>query len=276
MPPKKGKGKKNKGKKAAAPAAAKRVNPSLAPGVTRFSRSAINKKKGAYKVKAANGGKWPSTPAKAKPAPADPAAAGRFYTTEDKPRPMKSTKANRNPTKLKAGLTPVRNPPVAAQPSDRSQLALDRATVPRQPGRTSARWSQWGRWGLRLARTAGAGEVLCSRGTWRRLAPTDRLPCCCALLSRSAGHDPYPAIRPAPGQAGSFPGVAAVGSAAHHWCAASAPAASSVVLCRARGGPGLWEVPRGKCTACASQSACSSATAGLGWSCACMLRGQVV
>ena len=109
MPPKKGK------KKGAAKAggsggakAKKYTNPQIAKGVSRFSRSAVNKFRGAYQVKAKNGGKFPS-PASPKKAP-EPVVeqAGKFYSTEVTTRPMKSSKHKKNPQKVKAGCTPVR------------------------------------------------------------------------------------------------------------------------------------------------------------------------
>jgi hypothetical protein len=89
----------------------KYTNPVLAPGVTRFSRSMINKFRGAYKVKAKNGGKFPTPASTKKAAGPAPEKAGKFYSTETVTRPMKSNKGKKKPTKMKAGLTPVSSPP---------------------------------------------------------------------------------------------------------------------------------------------------------------------
>ena len=65
------------------------------------SRYAIAKRNGAWAVKAKNGGKFPTTKAKAKAEP-EPAKAGRFYSTEDVKKPMASSKSKHRATKIKA------------------------------------------------------------------------------------------------------------------------------------------------------------------------------
>jgi hypothetical protein len=57
-------------------------------------------------MKAKNGGKFPKGPAK-KAAKVDAAAKpGYFYSTEDTPKPMKSSKGKKKPTKIKAVCVP--------------------------------------------------------------------------------------------------------------------------------------------------------------------------
>lgn len=69
------------------------------------SRYAIAKRRGVWAVKAKNGGKFPTTKAKAKAEP-EPAKAGRFYSTEDAKKPMASSKSKHRATKIKASCKP--------------------------------------------------------------------------------------------------------------------------------------------------------------------------
>ncbi len=69
-------------------------------------RHVIYKRSGRWAIKAKHGGKFPKGPAK-KPAVAPPAPKpGFFYSTEDTPTPMKSSKGKKKPTKIKAGCVP--------------------------------------------------------------------------------------------------------------------------------------------------------------------------
>ena len=69
-------------------------------------RHVIYKRSGRWAIKAKHGGKFPKGPAK-KPAVDPPAPKpGYFYSTEDTPTPMKSSKGKKKPTKIKAGCVP--------------------------------------------------------------------------------------------------------------------------------------------------------------------------
>lgn len=66
-------------------------------------RNVIYKRSGRWAIKEKNGKKFPKGPAKkAAPAAAAP-KPGYFYSTEDTPTPMKSSKGKKKPTKIKAG-----------------------------------------------------------------------------------------------------------------------------------------------------------------------------
>ena len=82
------------------------ANVQISKGLYKFSKSAVGRRRSAsYKQLASKGTKFP----KAKKAPAaEPAKFGKYYATEDLAVPRASNKSKRNPTKLRASITPVR------------------------------------------------------------------------------------------------------------------------------------------------------------------------
>merc|ERR1740133_170914 len=80
------------------------ANVQISKGLYKFSKSAVGRRRSAsYKQLASKGTKFP----KAKKAPAaEPAKFGKYYATEDLAVPRASNKSKRNPTKLRASITP--------------------------------------------------------------------------------------------------------------------------------------------------------------------------
>jgi large subunit ribosomal protein L6e len=77
----------------------------VAHGINKLGRSKTYKRRGLFKVKEKNGGKWPVHAKAAKPAAAA-AKAPRFYPAEDAPRPLHKKSSKRGPAPLRASLVP--------------------------------------------------------------------------------------------------------------------------------------------------------------------------
>ena len=95
----------------------KAKNTQLSSGIMLMSRSTLrrHKTRSVQGVKNKNGGKFPTTAPKAKAAPA-PVKDGYFYSTEDTPVPLKSTKSKQNPVKVRSTIVPVRPRPALPVP----------------------------------------------------------------------------------------------------------------------------------------------------------------
>jgi large subunit ribosomal protein L6e len=76
----------------------------VARGINKLGRSATYKRRGLFKIKEKNGGKWPVHAKAAKPADAK-AKAPKFYPAEDAPRPLHKKKTQQKKS-LRASITP--------------------------------------------------------------------------------------------------------------------------------------------------------------------------
>jgi large subunit ribosomal protein L6e len=76
-------------------------NQQLIPGVNRWGRSQMSKKRGAHKFS-----KKGYQPVEKKEEKKAPKAQPRFYAADDIAKPIPSRKANRKPTKLRSSITP--------------------------------------------------------------------------------------------------------------------------------------------------------------------------